>query len=211
MGHMSITAEHLNTDGYEDFNLTLITGGIAEFLSLAMDQELDSWSEHYELVTGKELPDDWFDEITWDWEAMYKEYAEDFPRVLEEAFEDIFTTDPEGTAPVVIGEVFEAHTNDPGGWGREYVMAKVKIDGDKLKEIATDQGITEIHDGREIDGFIRTADDNYWSQIQVLKDLIESLDPWKDWYYSADESASADGWVTNHIGVGRFQEELDEL
>src|SRR5699024_11730085 len=51
----------------------------------------------------------------------------------------------------------------------DYLPVLVTIDPDRLLEIWGDR---EINDGRNISGFIRTADDRYWTTVKVLQELI---------------------------------------
>lgn len=210
MGNMSFDADLLTTNGYEEFNLTLITGGISSSLSCAMDSEIENFADYWATENDKDLPEDWFDEVTWDWAGMYKEFAEGLPEMMVQAYPDLFTRDEEDIAPVVIGEVTDAHTNDPGGWGREYITATLKINGPALKALADDCGLTEIHDGEGISGFIRTADDDYWAQTHVIKAIMQELD---DSYtsnleWTLDDWAYTDGWVGHHMDFGKLVEEL---
>lgn len=210
MGTMTFDADLLTTNGYEEFNLFLITGGISENLSCAMDCEIESFADHWATEMDKDLPGDWFDEVTWDWAGMYKDFAEGLPEMLTQAYPDLFARDEEDSAPVVVGEVTEAHTNDIGGWGREYITATMKINGPALKALAEEYGVTDIHDGEGISGFIRTAEDDYWAQTHVIKAIMRELD---DSYtnnleWILDEWACSDGWVENYIDYGKWVEDL---
>lgn len=211
MGTMTFDADLLSTNGYEGFNLTLFTGTIGDSIELAMETEFESWTEHYTYATGKDLGNDWFDHVTWDYDAMYKDLANDLPDILEETYDDLFTTDPDGSAPVIIGEIEELNPRDLAGWGREVIMAKVKIDGDKLKALADKYWITDISDGHGISGFFRTADDSYWSQIRVIETLMKAMD---DLYAEnlsckLDEWACADGRVGDFIEYGVFDHHIE--
>lgn len=54
-------------------------------------------------------------------------------------------------------------------YNADYLPSLVTIDPDRLLKIWGDR---EIHDGRNISGFIRTADDRYWTTVKVLQELI---------------------------------------
>lgn len=210
MGTMKFDADLLTTNGHEEFNLCLITGGISSALSCAMDLEFESFADHWACETGEDLPEDWFDHVTWDWAAMYSEFARDLPEMMVQAYPDLFTRDEDDSAPVVVGEVTDATTNDPGGWGREYITATLKINGTALKALADEYGVTEIHDGSGISGFIRTADDDYWAQIRVIEAIMHELDSsyTNNLEWALDEWAYADGWVGEHIDFGKWVEKL---
>lgn len=210
MGTMTFNNDLLTTNGYEEFNLFLITGGISENLSCAMDSDIESFADHWATEMDKDLPGDWFDEVTWDWAGMYKEFAQGLPEMLAQAYPDLFTTDEKDTAPVVVGKVTEAHTNDPGGWGCEYITATVKINGKALKELADEYGVTTVHDGRGISGFLRTADDAYWAQTHVIKAIMQELDEsyTNNLEWTLDEWAHSDSWISNHIDYGKWNDEL---
>ena len=56
-------------------------------------------------------------------------------------------------------------------YNSDYLPVLVTIDPDRLLKLWGDR---EIHDGRGISGFIRTADNRYWTIAKVLEDLIWS-------------------------------------
>lgn len=211
MTNMTFTADMLDTHGAEETNLILLTGTIGDALSWALDSEIEGWADMYQEETGRELPKDWLDHVTWNYEAMYKELAEDLGNVLEEAFPELFTTDTDGDAPVMIGKVRKTIPHDPHGWGREAVMADIIINGDRLKDMADEYAITEIDDGREISGFFRTASDEFWAQTQVIRALMEEMDDHGEGHLALalDEYAFADGWVGEHVSYGELEEDLN--
>lgn len=205
---MLVTAENLTTESPEPTNLTLFSGSIGEFVQDAFGSEFDSFEENYLDSMGEEIPKDWFDKVTWSYDAAYKDLAKDLPDILVEAYPDLFTTDLGfERAPVIIGDVGDIEPHDAGGWGREVVMSTLSIDGKALKALAEHHGITDIHDGKGIDGFIRTADDSYWSQIQVINELMEAIDDsgYENLTYTLEEWAQSDGRVGGFVN---YPEEL---
>ena len=54
-------------------------------------------------------------------------------------------------------------------YNADYLPVLVTINPDRLLKIWGDR---EIHNGRGIDGFIRTANDHYWTTVKVLQELI---------------------------------------
>ena len=54
-------------------------------------------------------------------------------------------------------------------YNADYLPVLVTIDPDRLLKLWGDR---EINDGRNISGFIRTADDRYWTTVKVLQELI---------------------------------------
>lgn len=210
MGTMTFDADLLTTNGYEEFNLFLITGGISENLSCAMDCDIESYVDHWATETDNDVPDNFFDYITWDWEGMYKEFAVGLPDMLAQAYPELFASVEGDHAPVTVGEVTDAHTNDIGGWGREYITAPLKINGPALKALAEEYGVTYIHDGEGISGFIRTADDDYWAQTHVIKAIMKELDNsyTSNLEWILDEWACSDGWVSEYIDYGKWDKDL---
>lgn len=199
---MLVTTENLTTDTPEPTNIALFTGGIGEYVHEAIVSEIDSFEENYFDTTDKELPNDWFDEVTWDYDGAYKHLAECLPDILVEAYPDLFTTDKSfDTAPVFVGEVGDVNPHDLGGWGREEIMAPLGIHAKDLKALADHYGITEIHDGQGISGFVRTADDSFWTQLQVIQELMETMDGsnFGNLNYKLQEWSCSDGWVDEYI------------
>lgn len=199
---MLVTAENLTTDTPEFTNITLFTGGIGEIVHEAIVSEIDSFEWNYHDTTGNELPNDWFDEVTWDYDGAYRYLAECLPDILIETYPELFTADKSfEVAPVFVGEVGEVNPHDLGGWGREEVMAPLWIHVEGVKALMSQYGITEIHDGHGISGFIRTAEDGFWTQLQVIRELMEAMDGsyFENLTHKLQEYASSDGWSDEYI------------
>ena len=204
---MRITAENLNTDGYEEFNLALITGGIVEYISDAIDREIESFCDYYAEITGENVPD--IDQITWDYQGYYEDMARELPETLAGALPELFKEPGDvSTAPVTIKGITTTRSNDPAGWGREQIGAEIKIDGKALHHLADHYGVTEIHDGHGISGFVRTADDAYWTQIKTIEALIRQMDPDDDLHWALIELAEYDNIRDKHMDFGTLMEDI---
>ena len=204
---MRITAENLNTDGYEEFNLALITGGIVEYISDAIDREIESFCDYYAEITGKDVPD--IDQITWNFPGYYEVMAKALPATLAWEFPELFKESGDATtAPITIKGITTTRSNDPAGWGREQIGAEIKIDGEALKHLADQHGVTEIHDGQGISGFVRTADDAYWSQIKTIEALIDQMYSDDALHWALIELAEDDVIRDNHMGFGTLMEDI---
>ena len=205
---MHITAENLSTDGYEEFNLALITGGIVEYISDAIDREIESFCEHYAEITGMDLLSA-DDQITWNIPGYYEDMARELPATLAGEFPELFKESGDwSTAPVTIKRITSTRANDPAGWGREQIMAEVKIDGEALKRLADQYGVTEIHDGQGISGFVRTADDAYWTQIRTIEALIEQMGPYEALHWALIALAEYDNIRDEHLDFGTLMEDI---
>ena len=75
--------------------------------------------------------------------------------------------------PMEWNEVFELEFtelgNDLGGWGVVPIYCNVTFDAERAAEMLRDRGITHLDDGRDISGFVRTADDIPWIVFEVMR------------------------------------------
>ena len=204
---MRITTDNLSTNGYEEFNLALITGGIGEYISDAIDRELESFYDYYAEITGKDIQDT--DQITWNFPGYYEVMAGALPATLAWNFPELFKEPGDvSTAPVTIKGITTTRSNDPAGWGREQIMAEVKIDGEALKHLADQTGGTEIHDGQGISGCVRTADDAYWSQIKTIEALMDQMYTDDALHWALIELAEDDDIRDRHMDFGTLMEDI---
>ena len=179
MGKIELTADLLDAKGVE-INLGLlglVNGYDAEH---AINYEFDNLADWVAEVTGID-PETWankvhgkaFDELVeYDLDGIFRYVANLIPDFLTTEVPDIFGDD----APVQIGRFAG------GKWSRDYMSQPYDsyiyvcdIDGARLLELYADRiGQTTVSDGRDISGFIRTCDNAYWCQIEVLRALVSN-------------------------------------
>lgn len=145
----------------ELINLANIFMSISEYLSAMMDDTVTMECDHYLEDHGLEIQDhfDW----EFDWDRGMKLIAADAVEFLKQ----------ELSAEFLAAVKIEAHPTELPKSGvdynPDYLPALVTIDPDRLLKLWGDR---EINDGRNISGFIRTADDRYWTTVKVLEALI---------------------------------------
>lgn len=208
MGNMNLTANNLETSGFEKFNLALIGADFSYELDDHFDREVELAVDYYESMTGSNAPVNYGD-LSFRYDEAYSKIAREFiPDLLVENFPEVFTMDQANTDhPVVIGEFLEAEATN----GRELIMYDLNINGEALLELCHENGIYEVHDGRDMSGFIRTADDSYWSACMALSGLMEALVPVEEFDLAIYESINDDGWLYEYIDFGEFGKLLEEL
>lgn len=157
---MKVLRENLICDR-ELVNLANIFMSISENLSAMMDDQAESETSFMYEDHGLEIGDHW------DWEF-------DWDRGMKLALDDaVDFLDEEMTEEFKAAVKIERHPTELPKSGidysPDYLPVLVTIDPDRLLEIWGDR---EINDGRNISGFIRTADDRYWTTVKVLEELI---------------------------------------
>lgn len=82
-----------------------------------------------------------------------------------------------GALPVEWLEVFELEFlevgHDIGGWGVVPIYCNVTFDAERAAEALRERGITHLDDGRDVSGFVRTADDVSWIVFEVMRIAAE--------------------------------------
>lgn len=134
-------------------------------LSCALDYACESYYEEH----GTEL--DTYD-IALDCRTFYKEAMADWTDFLEQYFDELFGED----GPIKLWGPGEIRF-DGGGWGlmRDSYTVTWQVDGQKLYDLAKSYGITSVHDGHGISGFVRTCDDAAWAKSSVIDELMEAM------------------------------------
>lgn len=157
---MKVLRENLICDR-ELVNLANIFMSISENLSAMMDDQAESETSFMYEDHGLEIGDHMAWEFDWD-------------RGMKLALDDaVDFLDQEMTEEFKAAVKIERHPTELPKSGidysPDYLPVLVTIDPDRLLEIWGDR---EINDGRNISGFIRTADDRYWTTVKVLEELI---------------------------------------
>ena len=157
---MKVLRENLVCDR-ELVNLANVFMSISENLSAMMDDIVTMECDRYYEDHGLEIGDHMAWEFDWD-------------RGMKLALDDaVDFLDQEMTEEFKAAVKIERHPTELPKSGidysPDYLPVLVTIDPDRLLEIWGDR---EINDGRNISGFIRTADDRYWTTVKVLEELI---------------------------------------
>lgn len=158
---MKVLRENLVCDR-ELVNLANIFMSISEDLNSCFEYHCERERDYYAEEHGIEL-----DPLEWviDWDRGINLLLGDAVDFLDQEMTEEFK------AAVKI----ERHpTESPESgidYNPDYLPVLVTIDPDRLLKLWGDR---EIHDGRGISGFIRTADDRHWTIAKVLEDLIWS-------------------------------------
>ena len=157
---MKVLRENLVCDR-ELVNLANVFMSISENLSAMMDDQAESETSFMYEDHGLEIGDHWGWEF--DWDRGMKLALDDAVDFLDEEM-------PEEFKAAVKIERHPTELPKSGiDYSPDYLPVLVTIDPDRLLEIWGDR---EINDGRNISGFIRTADDRYWTTVKVLEELI---------------------------------------
>lgn len=177
---MKVLRENLICDR-ELVNLANIFMSLSEDLNSHFDYIADGECDHYAEEHGIELdPWGW---VT-DWDRGMNVLLGDAVDFLDQEMTDDFK------AAVKIERHPTELPKSGIDYSPDYLPVLVTIDPDRLLKLWGDR---EINDGRNISGFIRTADDRYWTTVKVLQELI--WDELGDYgtenfahYYSPDNS-----------------------
>lgn len=172
----------------ETINLALVTGSIADIISDIIDGEIEYYSDTFYEEVGI-YPDeycdryglDFWEEVSWDYRAMFDKAWPIVAEALKSVVDEVFSEDV-----VSLGDYIPSDSRPATGlWGqeREVAMFPLKINGEALARLYKDNtGRDSVRNGKDISGFIRTCDDNYWVQLVVLWELL----PIDFWYYIFD-------------------------
>lgn len=160
----------------ETVNLANIAWSISEAIGSVIDSAIEHTFDHWEEEAGRvQSFNDWmtdndldtFHELEIDWnKAMEIGLTELVDMLNELSFDEL-------------DQAFEiefhpSHSPDvSGGYSPDYLPALLTVDVDKVMGL---WGNRTIDDGRNISGFIRTCDDQYWTTAQVLSTLIQEVD-----------------------------------
>ena len=209
MGKMTFTPELLNAKD-EDVNLALIVGGIGDLISADIDRAIDLFCEWFAETMDMDADEycrannlEFWDEVTYNYWAMFDKVWQLVADVLETELDDIFGAD----GPVKLS-AYNPSESRPAtglfGQEREVAMFRWTIDGEKLWELAKDElGTDQISDGHGISGFTRTCDDDYWAQIKVLEALVTD-----EFWYTIQCAMSEDNTIEEMMSFGKLDEAM---
>lgn len=177
MGKMELTPELLDARN-EQVNVWLIDNPV-ELVSDALDTEIAQWLEYtydeldwdiHEYLDDKGL--DILDIASPDFTGACKMVAKEYGDFLEDMMPELFGPG----APIQFESYDPSEFKlDTGVWGSctDVAMYRWTIDGQRLYELAKSYGIETISDGHGLSGFVRTSEDSYWAQLQVIQLILE--------------------------------------
>lgn len=144
-----------------EMNISRIFGDHGFFFDIAVDQEIECFQ--YELES-RGIDDDEVQELMCSIGVnmgAFEETAPDYVDSIVGALSDEW------------GEVFELEFKeigrDIGGWGVTPIHCNVTFNAERAADMLRERGITELDDGRDISGFIRTADNVRWCVAEVMR------------------------------------------
>ena len=210
MGEMTVTPSMLDARD-EQVNLALIVGPIGELISDEIDREAALFADWFYEETGTDVDEycrehglEFWDEISYDYRAMYHKVWPIVVDMLEAELPEVFSQH----GPVAVTDYSKQKSRPATGlWGQEHEVAMFTwaIDGEKLWAIAQEElGTTTIHDGYGISGFVRTCDDRYWAQCEIIKDLI----PDEFWLRVMEEFAQS-YIIADMVSFGKLEEAMN--
>lgn len=166
----------------EDFtgemNISQIFGDHWAFFDMATDSEIENFQCELEC---RGIDDDEIQELLYSVDVKVGAFAETAPDYVGSIVHAL---------PMEWNEVFELEFievgNDAGGWGVVPIYCRVTFDAERAAEMLHERGITHLDDGRDISGFVRTADDIPWIVFEVMR--IAADECHDDLFYSAVET-----------------------
>lgn len=149
----------------EDFtgemNISRIFGDHWFYFDVATDQEIECFQ--YELES-RGIDDDEAQELLYSVDVNMGAFVETAPAYVDSIMDALSDE---------WNEVFELEFtelgNDLGGWGVVPIYCNVTFNAEKAAEMLRERDITYLDDGRDISGFIRTADDISWIVFEVMR------------------------------------------
>ena len=153
----------------EDFtgemNISRIFGDHLFFFDVAVDSEIENFQ--YELES-RGIDDDEIQELLYSVDVKMGAFAETAPDYVDSIV---------GALSDEWLEVFQLEFtemgNDIGGWGVTPIYCRVTFDAERAADMLHERGITHLDDGRDISGFIRTADNAHWCVAEVMRIAAE--------------------------------------
>ena len=166
----------------EDFtgemNISRIFGDHWHYFDIATDSEIENFQ--YELES-RGIDDDEVQELLYSVDVKDGAFMETAPDYVGSIVHAL---------PMEWNEVFDLEFtelgNDLGGWGVVPIYCNVTFDAERAAEMLHERGITHLDDGRDISGFVRTADDIPWIVFEVMR--IAADECHDDLFYSGVET-----------------------
>lgn len=111
-----------------------------------------------------------------DFTGLFKAGAELLPHLLGQEYPELFGNPHTGVkGAITIESTGEARICDDYMSGTDYVQATISTDRDRLSALMAEHEISELWDGYDRSGFIRTAYADYWMICQAVTELMDSM------------------------------------
>lgn len=176
MGNMKLTPELLEARN-EQVNVWLIDNPV-ELVSDELDREIEQWFDYVTFDKGIDVQLnldnkglDILDIASPDFTGACKMVAKEYGDFLEDMMPELF-----GPGAPVRFESYDPSefSLNSGVWGScDSAMYRWTINGQQLYDLAKSYGVEYVNDGKNVSGFWRTAPDNYWAQLQVIREILE--------------------------------------
>lgn len=148
-----------------EINISPIFGDHRYFFDVATDNEIEGFQWELE---SRGIDDDEVQELLYSidvkmgaFEKTAIDYVDSIVHALSDEWLEVFQLE------------FIELGHDVGGWGVVPIYCRVTFDAERAAEALRERGITELDDGRDISGFIRTADDVSWIVAEVMRIAAE--------------------------------------
>ena len=143
-----------------------------------MGREIEQWFDYVTFDKGIDVQLnldnkglDILDIASPDFTGACKMVAKEYGDFLEDMMPELF-----GPGAPIQFESYDPSefSLNSGVWGScDSAMYRWTINGQQLYDLAKSYGIDSIDDGHGHSGFWRTAPDNYWAQLQVIREILE--------------------------------------
>ena len=148
-----------------EMNIARIFGDHGFYFDVATDQEIQFFQEELEY---RGIDDDEVQELLYAvdvkvgaYEATGADYVDSIMGALSDEWLEVFDLE------------FIEVGHDIGGWGVTPIHCHVTFNAEKAADMLHERGITHLDDGRNISGFVRTADDVVWCVAEVMRIAAE--------------------------------------
>lgn len=152
-------------DFHGEMNIASVFGDHSFFFDVATDQEIQHFQ--YELE-DRGIDDDEIQELlcavdvrSGAYGATGADYVDSIVGALSDEWLEVFDLE------------FKEVGHDIGGWGVTPIYCNVTFNAERAAEALRERGITHLDDGRDVSGFIRTADDVFWCVAEVMRIAAE--------------------------------------
>lgn len=148
-----------------EMNISQIFGDHCFFLDVATDSEIEYFREE---MANRGIDDDEAEELIYSVDVKSGALSETAGDYVDSIV---------GALPLEWLEVFQLEFSecgrDIGGWGVVPIYCNVTFDAYRAAEMLRDRGITHLDDGRDISGFVRTADNVVWCVAEIMRIAAE--------------------------------------
>ena len=111
-----------------------------------------------------------------DFKGLFEAGVDLLPHLLGQEYPELFGNSHTGVkGAITIESTGEVRICNDYMSGTDYVQATISIDRGRLSALMAEHEISELWDGYNCSGFIRTADEDYWMICQAVAELMDSM------------------------------------